>query len=94
MVSVAGIVLLAGLVCGGHQGVLVARIAVTYAAEQTCSCLFVSVRATDSCRGDLGGGMARFLSLEIEKAAVTGSMLGLLSSRAEFEEGFGCHVVR
>jgi hypothetical protein len=91
---VAGIVLLAGLVYGGYQGVRMARIAVTYAAEQTCSCLFVSGRDRDSCRGDLGSGIARFLAFGIAETAVTASMLGVFSARAEFEEGFGCHVAK
>jgi 3-deoxy-D-arabino-heptulosonate 7-phosphate (DAHP) synthase class II len=87
-------VVLAGLVYGGYQGVRVARIAVAYAAEQTCSCLLVSDRTVDSCRGDLGGGMARLLSFEVTKTEVTATMLGIFSSRAAFEEGFGCHVAK
>jgi hypothetical protein len=90
----AGTVLLAGLVYGAYQGVRMARIAVTYAAEQTCSCLFVSGRAADSCRGDLGGGVARLLSIDVGQTTVTASMLGLFSARAEFDEGFGCHVAK
>jgi hypothetical protein len=85
---------LAGAVYAGYQGVRMARIAVTYAAEQTCACLFVSGRAMDSCLVDLGSGVARLLSFETGPTAVTASMLGLFSARAEFDEGFGCHVAK
>ena len=91
---VVGIVLAAGVVYAGYQGVSLARIATNYVAEQTCSCLFVSGRSADSCRGDFGGAAARLIALKPEDRAVTASMLGILSARAEFDEGFGCHVAR
>jgi len=91
---VAGVVLAAGVVYAGYQGLSMARIAVNYAAEQTCSCLFVSGRSPDSCRRDFNGAAARLIAFQQEDRAVTASMLGIFSARAEFDEDFGCHVAR
>lgn len=94
IVLVAGIVLLAGTVYAGFQGVSTARIAANYAAKQTCSCLFVSGRSAQSCESDLRGVVARVTAWQAEDRAVTASVLRVFTARATFEEGFGCHVAR
>jgi hypothetical protein len=91
---VAGIVLAVAAIFAGYQGVSLARIAVNYAAQQTCACLFVSRRSPDSCQKDFSEVAARLVALQIEDRAVTASVLGMVSGRSEFEEGVGCHVAR
>ena len=91
---IAGVALLAGIIYAGYQGISLARIATNYAAEQTCACLFVSQRPAESCEGELGAFASRFMAWRIEERAVAVSLLRLFSARAEFEEGFGCHVAR
>jgi hypothetical protein len=85
---------LAGAVYAGFQGVSIARMAASYAARQTCSCLFVSGRSPESCQGDLRGVVARVTAWQVDGKAVTASVLAIVTARATFEEGYGCHVVR
>jgi hypothetical protein len=71
-----------------------ARIGTTYVAKQTCSCLFVAGRPLDSCSTDFDPEALRSLDVVTGSSAVTVSALGgLISSRAKFENGFGCHTV-
>jgi hypothetical protein len=71
-----------------------ARIGTAYVAKQTCSCLFVAGRPLDSCSTDFDSEALRSLDVVAGSSAVTASALGgLVSSRAEFENGFGCHPV-
>lgn len=71
-----------------------ARIGTTYVAKQTCSCLFVAGRPLDSCSTDFDPESLQALDVIAGNGAVTVSTLGgLISSRAEFENGFGCHPV-
>jgi hypothetical protein len=71
-----------------------ARIATAYGAMQTCSCLFVSERSFDSCQTDFNPDDTRWLSWRVEERAVAVSLVGVISSRARFDEGFGCHVAQ
>lgn len=71
-----------------------ARIGTTYVAKQTCSCLFVAGRSIDSCSTDFDPEALRSLDVVSGSSAVTVSALGgLISSRAKYENGFGCHSV-
>ena len=71
-----------------------ARIATAYGAMETCSCLFVSERSFDSCQTDFNPDDKRWLSWRVGQRAVTVSLVGVISSRARFDEGFGCHVAQ
>ena len=90
---------IAALVCGvgawlAHRVVEQARIGTAYVAKLTCSCLFVSHRPMQSCAMDYDMPEARLLASEVSSRSVTVSTLGhLVSTRAVFEQGFGCHVV-
>jgi len=71
-----------------------ARIGSGYVAKQTCSCLFVARRTPQSCNEDYDANSLRLLTVEPNASSVTVSALGgLLSAKAEFEDGFGCHLV-
>lgn len=71
-----------------------ARIGAAYVAKQTCSCLFVAGRPEESCRTDYNPEDMKPLTLEAAASSVTVSTLGgLVSAKAEFQEGFGCHPV-
>lgn len=89
------LVLLVGIgVWASRDTLATARIGTTYVAKQTCSCLFVAERPLESCRTDFDDESVRALDVITSKAGVTVSALGgLISSRAKFEPGFGCHPV-
>lgn len=71
-----------------------AHIGTAYVAKLTCSCLFVSHRPMQSCATDYDTPDAKLLTEEVGSQGVTVSALGhLISTRAVFEQGFGCHLV-
>jgi hypothetical protein len=74
--------------------IALAEIGTAFAAKQTCSCLFLSRRQLDSCQRDFDPAETRMLAWRIESRSVTVSVLLLFSATAEFDEGFGCHLVR
>ena len=89
------LVLLVGIgVWSGRYTFATARVGTTYVAKQTCSCLFVAGRSLDSCRTDFDDEAVGSPDVVTSKSSVTVSALGgLISSRAEFEQGYGCHPV-
>lgn len=89
------LVLLVGIgVWSARDTFATARIGTAYVAKQTCSCLFVAGRPLDSCSTDFDPEALRPLDVVTGNSAVTVSTLGgLISSRAQFENGFGCHPV-
>jgi hypothetical protein len=77
-----------------HRVVEQAHIGTAYVAKLTCSCLFVSHRPLQSCATDYDMPAARLLTSEVSSQSVTVSALGhLISARAVFDQGFGCHLV-
>ena len=85
---------LAVAVWGGRNVYSTAGLGAAYVAKQTCSCMFVVGRTAQSCSGDYDAQATRLLSVKTEQSSVTATALaGLLSKRAEFETGFGCHLV-
>jgi molybdenum cofactor biosynthesis enzyme len=71
-----------------------ARIGTTYAAKQTCSCLFVSGRPLASCKTDYPADTAKQFTWTVDGNDVTVSAVGgLFSAKATFEDGYGCHPV-
>lgn len=89
-----GVLLFGGLAYGVHLGFSIAPIAAGYAAKQMCSCLFVSRRTPESCQGDLTGAIALVTQWHVDGDGVVAHALGGFPARAEFEEGYGCHVAR
>jgi hypothetical protein len=91
--GIAGLVLWGG-VWAAHGTVEEAHIGSAYVAKLTCSCLFVSHRPMQSCQSDFDAVAIRPLTTEVAGQSVTVSALGhLISARAVFEPGFGCHLV-
>lgn len=85
---------LAAVAWGGRTVYSTASIGAAYVAKQTCSCMFVVGRTAQSCSQDYDPEAARLLSVQTDQSSVTVSALaGLFSARAEFETGFGCHLV-
>jgi hypothetical protein len=71
-----------------------ARVGTVYVAKQTCSCLFVAGRPLDSCHTDFDVETVRPLDISVSQNSVTVSALGgLISARAQFDRGYGCHPV-
>ena len=71
-----------------------AHIGTAYVAKLACSCLFVSNRPLRSCAADYDLPAAKLLTTEVGLQSVTVSAPGhLVSTRAVFEPGFGCHLV-
>ena len=60
-------------------------------AKVTCSCVFVDGRTLESCRGDYPPGFEQVsVSVDMKARTATGTVVGLLSRRATFNEGYGC----
>jgi hypothetical protein len=71
-----------------------ARVGTVYVAKHTCSCLFVAGRPLDSCYTDFDAEAVRTLDVSVTQNSVTVSALGgLISARARFDRGYGCHPV-
>ena len=67
-----------------------AEIGAGYAAQQTCSCIFVSGRELESCRAELDP-LARWLvSVRPTRAEVTANALGIAHATARYDKNFGC----
>jgi hypothetical protein len=94
---IAGIalVIVAGAAWAGRNFYATAHMGATYVAKQTCSCLFVAKRSEASCRTDYNPADLERLNVQPGENQVAVTALGgLISGRAEFEQGFGCHPVR
>jgi hypothetical protein len=67
------------------------QIIVGYAARTTCSCLHVAQRSFESCMRDLPPAAGTQIKWTTTDDSVTAALLGgLVSARADFEEGYGC----
>ena len=67
-----------------------AEIGAGYAAQQTCSCIFISGRELESCRAELDL-LARWLvSVHPTRAEVTANALGIAHATARYDKDFGC----
>ena len=81
-------------VWGGRNAYITANIGAAYVAKHTCSCMFVAGRTAESCSQDYDPQAASLLTVQPTTNSVTVSALaGVMSARAEFEDGFGCHLV-
>jgi len=81
---------------GGYFGLqgplLYGRIGTTYAAKQTCSCVFVSGRSLEACEADLPAPGAAIIKLSLVGHHVEANAYGLIHASATFEDGYGCRV--
>jgi hypothetical protein len=88
------VVLIVVGVWGSRDTFATARVGTVYVAKQTCSCLFVAGRPLDSCYTDFDAEAVRPLDVSVSPDSVTVSALGgLISARARYDEGYGCHPV-
>jgi hypothetical protein len=87
LVAIVGVALYAG-----RDTWASAKIGTVYVAKQTCSCLFVAGRPMESCRTDYDPAAIKPLTVAAtERGVEVSALAGLVSARAEFEPGFGCH---
>ena len=93
---VIALVVIVAVGVGGYFGLqrpmLYGRIGTTYAAKQTCSCLFVSGRSLAACQADLPGPADNLIKLSVEGHHVQASAYGIVHASASYEEGYGCRV--
>lgn len=67
-----------------------AAIIVNYAAEQTCSCMFVSGRSLRSCKTDFDPFAKPYVKVQVSRHLVTASVADFPSGSARFYPGLGC----
>jgi len=92
--AVVLIVVLAAGLWAGRDTYATGYIGTGYIAKQTCSCMFVVGRSAEACSRDYDAQAVELLKVQPAASSVTVSALGgLLSATAEFEKGFGCHLV-
>jgi hypothetical protein len=93
---IIALVVIVALGVGGYYALkgpmLYARIGSTYAAKQTCSCVFISGRTLAACQADLPGGANSILKLEVKGHQIEASAYGIVHASATYEEGYGCRV--
>ena len=86
------VVLVGAAMLFGRDTWTTAKLGTVYVAKQTCSCLFVAGRPMESCRTDYDPAALKPLTVEAsERGVKVSALVGLVSARAEFEQGFGCH---
>jgi hypothetical protein len=79
----------------GREPFLLATYGTAYAAKQTCSCLHLSARALESCKGDYPPEVSGLFAWKVKDNAVTVTALGgVFSATATHEDGFGCQLVK
>ncbi len=84
---------LAGLVAWRALGLsALVHIGAGYAAQQTCSCVFVSHRTLASCLTDLDPLAQRLVSVRVGADEVTAHAFRLSTAVAKYEQGFGCSL--
>ena len=90
IVGVAAIVV---VVAGyfGWRTAIAADIGAAAMAKVVCSCVFVDGRSLASCRADDPPG-SEGVPVSIDEGAktATGTLFGIISRRASYQEGFGC----
>jgi hypothetical protein len=63
-----------------------------YAAQETCSCLFVSARSMASCKSDLNPMAQKFVSIRVNLDEVTATALGISTATSRYHKGLGCSL--
>lgn len=93
IIGVLVVLIVAGM-WSSRDTIATARVGTVYVAKQTCSCLFVAHRQAGSCYTDFDPEVVRRLNVSIATNSVTVSALGsLISARAQYDAGYGCHPV-
>jgi hypothetical protein len=89
--GVAVVIVGAGVVVGPRTWTAM-QVGAGYAAKQMCSCVFLTGRTLESCRGDLMPGMERIETEQTTSPTGVASQLlfGLVGRRAVYREGVGC----
>lgn len=71
-----------------------AKIAVGYAAKQTCSCRHVSGRTLDSCLADYpADARGQIVVAETGDKVRASVLFGVIHAEAQYEEGYGCRLL-
>jgi hypothetical protein len=76
-----------------------ARVATSYAAQQTCACLYVSGREMASCLGDFPEDAVSQMTIVTADDGVSAhavrvsALAGLIKAEATYDSGFGCSLV-
>lgn len=84
----------AGAAYAGRDVYAYARIGTTYAAKQTCSCLYVAGRDMTSCKADYPAETVKQFTWKVDGHDVTVSAAGgMISAKARFDDGYGCRPV-
>ena len=93
---VLGVVLALGAVGAVYVPRFIAflHIGTTFAAQQTCACLFVSERKLDACVKDLGKAGELLAVKPGEKSVKVTALFGMFEGEAKAEAPFGCHPVQ
>lgn len=93
IIGVLAVLVVVG-VWGSRDTLASARVGTVYVAKQTCSCLFVAGRPLDSCYTDFDADAVQPLDVSVAQNNVTVSAFGgLISARAQYDAGYGCHPV-
>jgi hypothetical protein len=94
---IGAIMIVAMLAIGGYfvlrAPLAFANIAITYAAKQTCTCVFVAGRELESCITDFPEDAQRRIKVSVDADRVRAKAYGLFHAEAVHEEGFGCRIV-
>lgn len=69
-----------------------AYIGAGYAAEQTCSCMFISARSLASCKTDLEPLAQKLVSVSVNLDEVTATAFGFSKATARYHKGLGCSL--
>lgn len=78
----------------GNMDAKTATIIVNYAAEQTCSCMFVSGRTLKSCKTDFDPFAKPYVTVQVAKHLVTARVANYPSGSARYYPGLGCVLQR
>ena len=91
-VSLAAIVI-ASIAWGLRGQIAYARIATSYAAKETCSCLHISRRTMDSCIADFPTDARNAVTVTQSGDQVHASVLfGAISADAVHDGEYGCRI--
>jgi len=83
-----------GVTLAADMDAKTATIIVNYAAEQTCSCLFVSGRTLKSCKTDFDPFAKPYVTVQVTNHLVTARIANYPSGSARYYPGLGCVLQR
>jgi hypothetical protein len=83
-----------GAALAGNMDAKTATIIVNYAAEQTCSCMFVSGRTLKSCKTDFDPFAKPYVTVQVTNHLVTARVANYPSGSARYYPAVGCVLQR